>query len=231
MKRFYRKAEAVRDAEGFGVALDGRRLRTPAGATLVLPTAALAEALAAEWQAQEGEIQPLRMPLMRLVSTAIDRVVPRRADVVAEIVGYAATDLVCYRAAEPPALAARQEAVWQPLLDWMRERYDLALPVTTGLAAPPQPARVGVALRLVVESYPPLPLTALHALTTTTGSVVVGLAALEGRLDAAGVWAAAQLEEDYQIEQWGEPPEAARRHRALREDIEASCRFLALLRA
>lgn len=230
MKRFFAKAEAVHDAEGFGVALDGRRLRTPAGAPLVLPTLALAEALAAEWQAQEGEIEPLNMPLMRLVSTAIDRVVPRRADVVAEIMGYVSTDLVCYRVAEPPALAARQEAVWQPLLDWMRERYDLALPVTTGLTAPPQSARVGEALRAVVESLPPLTLTAVHALTTASGSLVVALAALEGRLDAGGVWAAGQLEEDFQMEQWGEPPEAARRRRALREDIEASCRFLGLIK-
>jgi chaperone required for assembly of F1-ATPase len=230
VKRFYKQAEAVPAEDGFGLALDGKRLRSPAGAVLTLPTRALAEAIAAEWQAQEGEIQPLRMPLMRLASTAIDRVVAQRADVVAEILSYAATDVVCYRAEGPPSLVARQDAHWQPLLDWMRERYDVSLAVTTGLAAPSQPARVGEVLRAVVESYPPLALAALHALTTTGGSIVVGLAAMEGRLDAAGVWAAAQLEEDFQIEQWGEPPEAQRRRRALREDIEASCRFIELLR-
>jgi chaperone required for assembly of F1-ATPase len=230
VKRFYKKAEAVPADGGFGVVLDGKRLRSPAGSPLVLPTPPLAEALAAEWHAQEGEIQPLRMPLMRLVSTAVDRVAPRRADVIAEILGYAATDVVCYRAPEPAALVARQEAIWQPLVDWMRERYDVALAVTTGIVAPPAPPRLVETLRTTVEALSPMPLTALHALTTTAGSVVVGLAALEGRLDAAGVWAAALLEEDFQIEQWGEPPEARRRREALREDIEASCRLLALLR-
>jgi chaperone required for assembly of F1-ATPase len=112
----------------------------------------------------------------------------------------------------------------------MRERYDVALALTTGIVPLRQAERVVGALRAVVESHPTMELTGLHALTTAAGSLVVGLAALEGRLDPAGVWAAAQLEEDFQIEQWGEPPEAQRRRQALREDIEASCRFVALLR-
>jgi chaperone required for assembly of F1-ATPase len=230
MKRFYKDAEAVRTDDGFSVTLDGKRLRTPANAPLVLPTVALAEALAAEWQAQAGEIRPLAMPLMRLVSTAIDRVAPQRDAVVAEIVAYAGSDLVCYRVCEPAALVARQQALWQPLVAWMRERYDVALALTTGIVPLRQAERVVGALRAVVESHPTMELTGLHALTTAAGSLVVGLAALEGRLDPAGVWAAAQLEEDFQIEQWGEPPEAQRRRQALREDIEASCRFVALLR-
>jgi chaperone required for assembly of F1-ATPase len=230
VKRFYKQAAAVPAEDGFGVTLDDKRLRSPAGATLTLPTLALAEAIAAEWQAQGDEIQPLRMPLMRLASTAIDRVTPQRADVIAEIVGYASTDAVCYRATDPAALVARQEAVWRPLVDWMRERYDVALAVTTGIAAPPTPPRLAETLCAALEALPPMPLAGLHALTTTTGSVVVALAVLEGRLDAAGVWTAALLEEDFQIEQWGEPTEAKRRRDVLRADIEASCRFVACLR-
>jgi chaperone required for assembly of F1-ATPase len=120
--------------------------------------------------------------------------------------------------------------VWQPLVDWMGERYDVALAVTTGIVPLAQPARAAKAIRSVVESFAPLPLTALHALTTASGSVVVGLAAAEGRLDPDGIWAAAQLDEDFQVERWGEPPEMAAGRQALRRDFETSCRLLALLR-
>lgn len=230
MKRFYKQATAAPAEGGYAVALDGKPMRTPGKAPLIVPTAALAAALAAEWQAQTGEIDPLAMPLTRLVATAIDRVAVQPAAAVDEIVAYAGSDLVCYRAPEPAALVARQAGVWQPLVDWMRQRYDVALAVTSGIVPCAQPARVAEAIRAVVASFAPLPLTALHALTTAAGSVVVGLAAIEGRLDADGVWAAAQLDEDFQIERWGEPPESARRRQALRRDIEASCRLVALLR-
>jgi chaperone required for assembly of F1-ATPase len=230
MKRFYKHAAAAPTEGGFTVTLDGKPMRTPGKAPLVVPTQALAAALAEEWQAQTGEMEPLAMPLTRLAATAIDRVAVQRAAAVDEIVAYAGSDLVCYRAAEPAALVARQAAVWQPLVDWLRQRYDVALAVTTGIVPCPQPARVAEAIRAVVESFAPLPLTALHALTTAAGSVVIGLAAMEGRLDAGGVFAAAQLDEDFQIERWGEQPESTRRRQALRRDIEASCRFAALLR-
>ena len=231
MKRFYKQALAAPAEGGFTVLLDVKPMRTPGKAPLLVPTAALAAAIAEEWQAQSGDIDPLQMPLTRLVATAIDRVAPQRAAVIDEIVAYAGSDLVCYRAAEPAALVARQEAVWQPLIEWFRERYDVALDVTTGIVATPQPPRVAEAVRAVAESFPPLPLTGLHALTTASGSVVVGLAVVAGRLDLPGIWTAAQLEENFQIERWGEPPESAARRQALRRDLEASCRFLALLRA
>jgi chaperone required for assembly of F1-ATPase len=230
MKRFYTQARAAPAESGFTVTLDGKPLRTPGKATLLVPTEALAVAIAEEWQAQSDDIDPLQMPLTRLAATAIDRVAPQRGAAVAEILAYVGSDLVCFRASEPAALVARQESVWQPLVAWVRERYDVALAVTTGIVAAPQQPRVADAIRRVVESLAPLPLTVLHALTTAAGSVVVGLAAMEGRLDVAGIWAAAQLEEDFQIERWGEPPESAARRQALRRDIEASCRFLALLR-
>jgi chaperone required for assembly of F1-ATPase len=230
MKRFYARAQAAPAEGGYTVALDGKPMRTPGRAALVVPTEAHAAALADEWQAQTGEIRPLEMPLTRLVATAIDRVAPQRGAVIDEIVAYVGSDLVCYRVPEPAALAARQAELWQPLVEWMRQRYDVALAVTTDIVPCAQPARAAEAVRAVVDSFAPLPLTALHALTSAAGSIVVGLAAMEGRLDAEGVWAAAQLEEDFQVERWGEPPESAARRQALRRDIEASCRFLALLR-
>jgi chaperone required for assembly of F1-ATPase len=137
-RRFYRIAGSAGAPGGYRVLLDDRPLRSPGGAEMLLP-AALAAAIAAEWQAQEDEIRPLTMPLMRLASTAIDRVAPLREGVVEEIAGYAATDLVCHRAERPPELVARQHAIWQPLVDWVRLRYDAPLLVTTGVL--PRPRR------------------------------------------------------------------------------------------
>jgi chaperone required for assembly of F1-ATPase len=234
MKRFYEKAEAVAVAEGgqagFGVAIDGRALRTPAKRPMVLPTAALAEAIAAEWQAQTDEVRPLTMPLMRLASTGIDIVGERRAAVVDEVANYAGTDLVCYRAVEPPELIARQQAVWGPLVDWATLRYDAPLTVTGGVVPVAQPPNTLRAFRTEVEAQPILALTALQAATAACGSLVIALALMEGRLDAGEAFAASQVDETFQIEQWGEDAEAARRRLALAADIEASARFRALLR-
>jgi chaperone required for assembly of F1-ATPase len=233
MKRFYGKAEAVPVTEpaGFGVAIDGRILRTPAKRSMVLPTAVLAEAIAAEWQAQTDEVRPHTMPLMRLASTGLDIVEPRRAAVVDEVARYAGTDLVCYRAADPPSLVARQQAMWGPLIDWATLRYDAPLTVTSGVVPVAQPANTLRAFRTAVEAYPTLKLTALQAATAVCGSLVLALALLEGRIDAAEAFAAAQLDESFQIEQWGEDAEASKRRAALAADIEAAARFHALLRA
>lgn len=209
--------------------LDARPLRTPGGAEMLLP-AALATAVAAEWEAQSDEIRPQTMPLMRLASTAIDRVAAHRQGVVDEIAGYAATDLVCYRAKHPPELAARQHAVWQPLMDWARLRFDAPLLVTTGILPRPQPAEALASLRTAVEALDLLRLTALHAAVTAAGSLVIGLALLEGRLGAREAWEASQLDETFQIERWGEDAEAAGRRAALRRDLEDARRFLDLLR-
>src|SRR5262245_9206484 len=138
MKRIYKEASIVPAERGFAVALDGKPIRTPAKEPLVLPTRALAEAVAAEWAAQGDEVRPQAMPLMRLSSIALDIVAKRREAVVAELAKYAETDLVCYRAAEQPALAARQQARWQPLLDWATLRYDAPFAVTSGVVPLPQ---------------------------------------------------------------------------------------------
>jgi chaperone required for assembly of F1-ATPase len=230
MRRFYRAAAVTRSAGGFGVALDGKPMRTPAGRPLTLPSEPLAAAIAAEWQAQDEKVKPLTMPIMRLVATAIDRVAAERKRVVDEIAAYAASDLVCYRAGDNAELCRRQTETWQPLLDWLRRRYDVSLAVTEGVIPVAQPAEALARLRAVVAAQDDFALTALHALVTTAGSLVVALAMLEGETGLDAGYAASQLDELYQAEQWGEDAEAAARRKALYDDLAAALRFLALLR-
>ena len=231
MKRVYKNATAGPAEAGWGVALDGRPLRTPGRNALALPSRALAEAIAAEWEAQQDDIRPATMPLFRLAATAIDRTAPQRDLVADETANYAGTDLVCYRADHPPALAARQEAVWGPLIDWARQRYDAALAVTAGIVPTAQSPAALKAFAAVVAAQDDFRLTALAVLTASCGSLVIALALLEGRIDAAEAFAASQLDETFQIEAWGEDYEATARRAALAADIAAAARFIELLGA
>jgi chaperone required for assembly of F1-ATPase len=229
MKRAYKQAAARAAEGGWGVALDGRPMRTPAKHELIVPSAALAEAIAAEWDAQQDEIRPATMPLTRLAATAIDRTRTQRELVVAEAANYAGTDLVCYRAEHPPALIARQHAEWQPLIDWAMQRYDAALAVTSGVVPQPQSPAALKAFAAAVAAQDDFRLTALHTMTTACGSLVIALALMERRLDAASAFAVSQLDETFQIEAWGEDAEATARRKSLAEDIEAAARFVQLL--
>jgi len=168
---------------------------------------------------------------MRLASTAIDLVAKRHGEVVAEISNFAETDLVCYRAEHPAELVARQHAIWQPLADWATLRHDAPLAVTAGIVPVTQKPTTLHALAVAVAAYEPMALTALHAATTASGSLVIALALMEGRLDAEGAFAASQLDESFQIERWGEDYEAADRRAALKADIATAARFVALLRS
>ncbi len=238
-KRFYERAAAepcppseggTRGGDGFRVVLDGRPIKTPAKADMVLPSLALAEALAAEWQVQGAEVEVRSLALTGLVWTAIDRVGPGRARVVEEVAAYAAHDLVCYRAEAPAELAARQQAVWQPFLDWVALSFDARLAVAAGVVPIAQPPEALAALRqAIVATKSDLELTALNAAVTAAGSLVIGLALGAGRIDAAAAFEAAQLDESYQIERWGEDPEAARRRAAIKADLQAAERLMALL--
>jgi chaperone required for assembly of F1-ATPase len=230
MKRLYKTASAQAvEGGGYGIMLDAKRLLTPAKLPLVVPSHALAAAIAEEWQTQGDELRPHTMPLMRLASTAIDLVTKRHDDVVAEIAAYAGTDLLCYRADQPSELAARQHAIWQPLLDWATLRYDAPLTITAGIVPVTQPPASLHALAVAVAAYAPMRLVALHAITTATGSLIVALAVLEGELGADAAFAAAQLDENFQIERWGEDYEAADRRTALKADIATAARFAKLL--
>lgn len=231
MKRFYQTASARTDASGFGVALDGKPMRSPAAKPFLLPTSSLAEAVAAEWQAQGEQIKPASMPLMQLAATAIDKVAEAPRATVASVAGFAATDLVCYRAEGPRSLFERQEQLWQPLVDWARLHYDAPLIVVTGVMPRPQPPEALRAIEMAVAALEPFRLTALASATGAASSVVLGLALLEGRLSGAEVYDLSLLDETYQIERWGVDEEAARRQAGLKVEIEAAERFLALLSA
>ncbi len=230
MKRVYREVWVAPAGDGWSILLDARTLQTPGRAALVLPKQSLADAIAAEWDAQVETIVPATMPLMRLAATAVDRVAPQRTRAIEEIIGYVGTDLVCYRADRPAELIARQGVLWQPLVDWATLRFDAPLPVTTGVAPRPVSAAAVAAFRSAVEAFDLWWLTALHSATTACGSIVIGLALIDQRLDAETAWVASQLDETFQIEKWGEDAEAAARRRELKRDIEATCRFMDLLR-
>lgn len=230
-KRFYKEARAAAAEGGFEVRLDGRALRTPAGSRLALPGEPLAAAIAAEWQAQGEKISPETMPLMSLACTAIDRVAARRGEIVAEILRFAETDLLCHRADAPAELVRRQAEAWQPLLDWAAQDLKAPLETTAGILAVEQPPESLAALRRAVEVLDDLTLAALSVAVGAAGSLVIGLALLRGRLDPEAAFAAAELDASYQIELWGEDPEATRRRAVCRADLFAAARFVGLLAA
>lgn len=226
MKRFY-KSVTTNDAGG--VLLDGRPVRTPARVPLVMPTPALAEAVAAEWTAQGEEIRPQDMPLTGLANAAIDRVAPEQAAFAASLAQYGETELLCYRADGPPDLIARQHERWDPLLDWAREQYDVDFTLVTGIMHQPQPMATVQRLGGAVASASPHQLAALSPLVTISGSLVVGLALLEEAVLPEDAFAIAHLDELWQAEQWGEDEWALDARNARKRDFLAACQFLELL--
>ena len=230
MKRFYQRAEPVQRTGGHGITLDGKPIKTPGRRDLVVPTKALARGIAEEWNAQQVEVRTGTMPLTRLAMAAVDRVATQRDAIVGQTANYAATDLLCYRAPHPPALATRQQAVWQPLIDWAVLRYDAPLAVTSGVIPKSQSPATLRAFAAAVAEKGNFELTALHVATAACGSLIIALALLEGQLDARQAFAASQLDESFQIEGWGEDPEQTERRRTLAADIEAAAQFISLLR-
>ncbi|MEM7226623.1 MAG: ATP12 family protein [Pseudomonadota bacterium] len=229
VKRLYKEARAVDAGEHFAVHLDDRPLRTPAGAHLLVPSQGLARAIAEEWAAQEETIAPHAMPLTGLACTALDLVAARRAAVIEELADYGATDAICYRADRPPELVARQDAVWQPLVHWAADRYDARLEITTSILAAAQPEDTLEALKGAVAGHGDLPLAALATAVKASGSLVVGLALVEGRLDHEGAFQAGELHETYQIDTWGEDPEETKRREGVRRDLAAVAALVGLL--
>jgi chaperone required for assembly of F1-ATPase len=229
-RRFYKTATSTPVEGGWGILLDGKALRSPAKRPFVLPTEALAKAIADEWQAQGEKIAPSSMPLMQFAATAIDRLTDDRTTLVEEIAGYGHSDLICYRTEEPPALAQRQEEAWQPLIAWAAERYDVALNVTSAIVAVEQPAHALATFRRVLTACDLFALTALAAATGMAGSLVIALALMEGRLGPDEAADAALLDELFQAQKWGSDPEAERRRAAIRADLHAAKRFHTLSR-
>ena len=229
MKRFYTEVAVGPAAGGFAVLLDGKPVRTPARRTLVVPALALATAIAAEWSEQVETIAPSTMRLTRLATTVTDLMPDRRGDAVAEVAAFAGTDLLCYRATSPASLVSRQTATWQPWLDWAERQFDARLAVAEGVMPVTTAEAALRALRAAVERLDDWRLVGLHGAVTLLGSLVLGLAVERGALAAEAALDAALLDELFEIEQWGEDPEQARRHARLRADLAAIERYLALI--
>ncbi len=227
-KRFYESVDVAEAGEGFAVRLDGRPIRTPGRQVLAFPVRALAEASAAEWEAQAEFVEPQRMPLSRLSNTIIDGVsdaVPQVAD---EVVKYLGADLLFYRAEGPERLTARQAASWDPVLAWAQEAFGAQFFLSAGVMHVAQPER---ALQAAADAIPrdPWRLGAVHAATTLTGSALLALAMLRGQLTAEQAWRAAHVDEDWQMGQWGED-ELAMQRRAFRwAEMQAAAAILGAL--
>jgi chaperone required for assembly of F1-ATPase len=231
-KRFY-KSVTVAKPQGagpaYGILLDGKAVRTPAKVLLAVPTESLAEAIAGEWEDQGEHIDPEAMPLTRLVNSVLDGVRGRENEVRAEIVKYAASDLLCYRASEPDALVRRQSELWDPILAWSHDRLGARLAVAEGLMPFTQSEATRSAIAKALEEFDTFMLGALHVMTTLMGSASLALAHAHGRLSAGAAWEAAHVDEDWQISQWGEDAEANARRRQRWIEMLAASRLLALL--
>lgn len=228
MKRFYKEAAAIAVEGGFAVHLDGRPVRTPARALLTLPTAAMGEAIAAEWAAQGEEIDPRSMTATGSANAAIDQIAPNYATFAAGVARYGESDLLCYRAESPAPLVARQAAEWNPLIDWARERYDIAFRITAGILPVDQPPETIARLSAVVAAFDPFMLAGLSTVVSIGGSLICGLALVDGGHDRDAIWAATELDELWQAEQWGEDAEAVQQRERRRAEFNAAAAFCTL---
>ncbi len=219
-RRFYAHAGVAEDEGGFGVLLDGRAVKTPAKNTLRVPAEELAQAIANEWENQGERIDPFTMPLTRICHVAIDRMGAAREGAAAEIAKYAATDLLCYRA-EDAALAERQAAVWDRYLAWSKSALDAPLEVTRSLTPIAQPEASCKALEARALALDDLRLTGLVSAAPILTSAVLAFALLEAEADGEAVFAASRLEEDFQIERWGEDHDAAAAAASKKRDLLA----------
>jgi chaperone required for assembly of F1-ATPase len=220
-KRFYAKVETPEEEGGFTLLLDGKRAMTPGRRPLAVPHRRLAEAIAAEWAAQSEFIDPASMPVTRLANTAIDGVAGRMAEVRADILAYAGTDLLYYRAEEPEGLVASQNAAWDPVLDWAEKRFSVRFIRAAGISHAAQPELAAIAADLDSE-HDPFRLAGLHLATSLGGSALIALALSASAIDVDAAWTAAHVDEDWNISKWGADAEAMRRRARRFDDFRAA---------
>jgi len=230
-RRFYKAVAVERDADGFSVHLDSRSVKTPSGRPAILPSEAAARLVADEFAAQAETIEPLTMPVTRLVNTAIDGVASDTQAVIEDILRFSSSDLLCYRAEGPDALVARQAEAWDPVLDWVRSALGARFNLAEGVMHVEQPREtvgaIGIHLRQRDDMFR---LSALHVITAITGSALLALALEAGAFDAKTVWDAAHVDEDWNIEHWGLDAEAARRRAARKRDMMGAAALIEALR-
>lgn len=229
-KRFYDQVAIKDEGEGVGVMLDGKPVRTPGKAPFLLPNAALAEAVAAEWRGQGERIDPQTMPLTRLANSVIDGVKGREDAVIGDILNYAGSDLLCYRAEGPKGLVALQTKHWDPILAWAKQDLGAPMRLAEGVMHVEQPQASLDGIKKRLEKFDPWSLAALHVMTGLSGSALLALAVALGRLTPEEAWDAAHVDEDWQIGQWGEDEEAKERRKNRHRDFAAAARVLDLLK-
>jgi chaperone required for assembly of F1-ATPase len=229
MRRFYKEASSRLAEGGYQILLDDRPVRTPARQPLAVPSERLGEAIAAEWQAQGDKVDARSMSLTGLANAALDHVAPDPQTFARGLASYGETDLLCYRAEGPGALVARQSEVWDPPLAWARRRYDINFEIVPGIMHRAQPRHTLEQLAHAIAARSAFELAAMSPLVTVSGSLVLALALAEGEIDLEDAWAAATLDEQWQLEQWGADAEAEKALATRRVDFEAGYRFLKLL--
>ncbi|WP_378951061.1 ATP12 family chaperone protein [Mesorhizobium sp. ANAO-SY3R2] len=231
-KRFYENAGVAEVDGSYAVQLDGKSVRTPGRALLALPTAAAAQLVADEFSAQGENIDPFTMPVLRLVNTAIDGVATDPQAVLEDILRFASSDLLCYRADSPEKLVQLQNEAWDPVLDWARTSLGARFVLAEGVMHVDQPREAIAALGVhLSQRAEPMRLAALHVMTTLTGSALLALAVEMGELDVKEAWAAAHVDEDWQIEHWGQDSEAVARRANRKRDMLAAVALLEALKA
>jgi chaperone required for assembly of F1-ATPase len=229
VKRFWKLAEAVPVGDAWAILIDGRPVKTPGKSDLVVPTRALGEAIADEWNAVEGDIDPRTMPLTGIANAAIEHLARDPAAFAAGLARYAESDLACYRADSPTGLAERQRYEWDRLLAWARRRFDVDFAVTTGLTHVEQPPATVDRLRHAVSVLDPFHLAGLSPLVTIGGSLVAALGVLENASTPEEAWQAVTVDDRWQLEQWGSDTEAEAALENRRCDFMTAARFLRLL--
>ena len=229
VKRFWKIVSLEQGSFGHGLRLDGKTVHTPQRNELVLPTLALAEAVAAEWDAVDGDIDPAKMPMTGFANAAIDKIKPDRDAFVDAIAAYGETDAFCYRADAEDALSERQALIWDPWLDWARARYDVSFTIVNGIMHQPQPEATLAALKIAVAARGTFELAAMTKLAHLSGSLVAVLALVERAGDAVALWRACCLEELWQEELWGEDHWAQKNRLDREVEFMAAAHFLDLL--
>jgi chaperone required for assembly of F1-ATPase len=226
-KRFYKDVSVSHDLH---ILLDGRTVKTPLKSALRLPNPELAEAVAAEWRAQEKLINPARMPLTKLANTVIDRASAERNNIIKELTDYANADLVCYRATEPERLVDLQHQQWDPILAWIKAKLNVTFTTTKGITHRPQSSEALATFAAYLAELDPWQLTAHYDLSTLTGSALLSTLIIESGISPDDAWTAVHVDEDFQIETWGQDNEALARRKLRRQEFDATVKFATLAR-
>ena len=228
MKRFYKEVTFIEQEGSYLVQLDGRQIKTPEKSLCLIPTMKMAEAVAKEWDDQKDDVEPHQMPITKLMNTAIDRVGKRREELIEELVEFAGSDQLCYRADNPEALVLLQKKVWDPHLKLLHDNHGVSFKLTNSIVFVEQDVKSLLKIRKIIEKIEDFKLTAFYGMTTVTGSISIGINLFEGHVSVDEAWAAGHLDENFQVSQWGEDDEAAERRNNLKNELKNAAYFLSL---